>query len=148
MNNPSGLMQVFNGAQELQKVVPGKSLIETSFLIADLDKGEEVALFDELKHNEEHLDGLVVRLYHYLPVAVILNELYNVWMVHRLDQMNLVLEYFLEGLEIDPFYLMPLDDFDSIKPIVLQRLCQLNPKNMKFISKNPLLGVKAFTNCL
>jgi hypothetical protein len=69
-------------------------------------------------------------------------------MVHRLDQMNLVLEYFLEGLEIDPFYLMPLDDFDSVKPIVLQRLCQLNPKNMKFIGKDSLLGVKAFTNCL
>ena len=35
--------------------------------------------------------------------------------------MDFVLKYFFESREIDPFYMMPLYNFDSIEPIAFQR---------------------------
>jgi len=49
-----------------------------------------------------------------------------IWMVHGLDQMDLVLQYFLEGREVYAFYLVSFNDFNGIESVVLQRFSQLH----------------------
>lgn len=46
MNYSGSVVKILNGAQELQKVVSGESLVESTLLVFDLDEGEEIALFN------------------------------------------------------------------------------------------------------
>lgn len=45
MNDAGSLMQVLNGTQELQKIVPCELLIEAALLVLSLDEGKEITLF-------------------------------------------------------------------------------------------------------
>jgi hypothetical protein len=66
-------VQVLNGTEELEKVVPSKALIEAALFVLNLDEGEEIALLHEFKHDKEYLRSLAVGFDENLSLAVVLN---------------------------------------------------------------------------
>ena len=85
MHYPCGIVQVLNSAEELKEVVASESLVESSLLIPDLDKGKQVTLLNQFKHNKEHLRVLPVSLDHLLSLAVVFDQFDDVGMVHGLN---------------------------------------------------------------
>jgi hypothetical protein len=119
MHYACSVVQVLNSAEKLEEVVTSEALVEPSLLVPDLNKGKQVALLNELEHDEEHLGVLPIRLDYLLPLAVVFDQFDDVWVVHRLNQVYLVLQDFLEGGKVYPLNFVTLDDFDRIEPIVL-----------------------------
>lgn len=127
MDDPRGIVKVLDSAQKLEEVVASEALAEAPLLVPDLDKGKQVALLNQLKHDKEHLGVLPVRPHHPFSLAVILDEFDDVGVVHGLNQVDLVLEDLLEGGEVDALDFVALYDLNRVEPIVLQALCQLHP---------------------
>ena len=73
MDYASIVMKVLYGAQQLQKVVPGKTLIEAAGDVLGFDEGKQVSLLNQLEDDEENLDRLAVGLDDDLALAVILH---------------------------------------------------------------------------
>ncbi len=91
MNDSSCVVQVLNSAKELEKVIAGEAFIKATFLISDFDEGEKITLLNELQNYEKDLGGFAVRFDDYLALAVVLHELDDVWVVHRLNEAYFVL---------------------------------------------------------
>jgi hypothetical protein len=91
VNDSSRVVQVLNSAEELEKVIAGEALIKPTFLIFDFDEREKIALLNELQDYEKDLNGFAVRFDDYFTLAVVLHELDNVWVVHRLNEAYFVL---------------------------------------------------------
>lgn len=126
MHNACCIMQILNCAQELQEIVARKPLIKATFFIPDLNEGKEISLLNEFKDNEKHLDSFSTWFDNDLSLAIILKKFNNVGVVHCLYQVDLILQYFFECGEIDPLDLVPLNNFDCVKPVVLQRLSEFH----------------------
>lgn len=73
MDDAGRLVQILDGAEQLEKVIPCEALVEAALFVLDLNEGEEVALLHEFKHDEEHLRGFAVRFDENLTLAVVLN---------------------------------------------------------------------------
>ena len=131
MHDSSRVVQILDGAEQLEEVVASKALVEAALFVLHLNEREEVTLLDKLEHDEEHLRSLAVRFDENLPLAVVFNEFDDVWVVHGLDQTDLVLEYFLECLQVNTFYFVPLYDLNRIEPRrILKALGQLDSKGV------------------
>lgn len=93
----------------------------------NLDEGEQVALLDQLQHDEVDLDGLLGFLDHDLTVHIVLHQADDVWVIHLLQQRHLVEEDLLEHLQTDLLHVVPLDDLDGIKLVAVELGgCQLD----------------------
>ena len=108
-------MQVLNCIQHLRKVVSGKSLRETAFLVLLLDEGEKVPLLYKLKNNEEDLYAFAILLDHCFALDVVVEELNDVLMANVLEKLDLIGEDLLEGLEIDALNMVTLDNLHCQK---------------------------------
>jgi hypothetical protein len=115
------IMQILNRAEELEEIVPSKALIEAALLVADLNEREEIALLHELQDDEKDLDSLPTGLNDYLSFAVVLDELYYIWVVHCLNEVYFILEDLLERLQIQLLHLMSFYDLYRIKSTILKR---------------------------
>jgi hypothetical protein len=78
------VMQVLNRTEELLEVIARKRFVKSTFWILDFYVGEQVTLFDELKHNKVDLNCLARVFDDYFAVAVVLYEPDDVWMAHLL----------------------------------------------------------------
>ena len=75
------IVQVFDGTQQLFEIVPWKLFVKASSCILYFYIAKQVSLFYQFEHNEKDLDGFARVFDNYLTIAVILNQLNDVWMI-------------------------------------------------------------------
>lgn len=83
-------MEVLHRVEKLNKVVPREPLVEAALLALDLDERKQVSLLNKFEHNEEHLNCPAWLFNHKLSVDVVIDQLYDVGVVHRLDQVDFI----------------------------------------------------------
>ena len=124
-------MQVIDRVKHLLEVEACITLRETSRIILQLNEGEQVALLDQLQHDEEDLNS-PARLAHYkLAIAVPVHQVDDVWMPNVLKQPDLVVEDFLESRQRKPFHVVALDYLNRQKLASTLMLRQLDPVRIK-----------------
>jgi hypothetical protein len=91
MYNASLIMQILDGTQQLFEIVTRKLFVEASTGILHFYIRKQITLLDKLQHDEIYLDCLSrIRLDDELTVAVVFNELDDIWMMKFLEKRDFV----------------------------------------------------------